>query len=138
MNTKAGLFEIANNGTIFLDEVGELPLQAQVKLLRVIQEGEIEKIGRKESLTVNVRIIAATNKNLTSEVNEGRFREDLYYRLAVIPLDIVPLCKRGNDIILLFNHFLAVLQPRHRHVPAADGPQGKGNTHELPVAGQRP
>ena len=106
MNTKAGLFEIANNGTIFLDEVAELPLQAQVKMLRVIQEGEIEKIGRKESLSVNVRVITATNKNLTTEVNEGRFREDLYYRLAVIPLDIVPLCKRGDDILLLFHHFL--------------------------------
>jgi two-component system response regulator AtoC len=103
---KAGLFEVANNGTLFLDEVGELPLPAQVKLLRVIQDGEIEKIGRTENISVNVRIIAATNKNLANEVNNNRFREDLYYRLNVVPLDIVPLRQRGDDIILLFDHFL--------------------------------
>jgi two-component system, NtrC family, response regulator AtoC len=104
--SKAGLFEVANNGTLFLDEVGELPLPAQVKLLRVIQEGEIEKIGRTENISVNVRVIAATNKNLANEVNNNRFREDLYYRLNVVPLDIVPLRHRGDDIILLFDHFL--------------------------------
>jgi two-component system, NtrC family, response regulator AtoC len=103
---KSGLFEMANNGTIFLDEVAELPLSAQVKLLRVIQDGEIEKIGRTEKMSVNVRIIAATNKVLASEVNNGRFREDLYYRLNVVPLDIVPLRQRGSDILLLFDHFL--------------------------------
>jgi two-component system, NtrC family, response regulator AtoC len=105
-STKSGLFEIANHGTIFLDEVLELSLSAQVKLLRVIQEGEIEKIGRTGRISVNVRIIAATNKNLAAEVNGGRFREDLYYRLNVIPIDVVPLRQRGEDIILLFNHFL--------------------------------
>lgn len=104
--SKAGLFEVANNGTIFLDEVAELPLIAQVKLLRVIQEGEIEKIGRTGKISVNVRIIAATNKDLANEVNNKRFREDLYYRLNVVPLDIVPLKQRGDDIILLFDHFL--------------------------------
>lgn len=105
-SNKAGLFEIANNGTIFLDEVAELPLSAQVKLLRVIQEGEIEKIGRTEKVLVNVRIIAASNKNLANEVNNNRLREDLYYRLNVVPLDIVPLRQRGEDIILLFEYFL--------------------------------
>ncbi len=104
---KAGLFEVAHNGTLFLDEVAELPLPAQVKLLRVIQEGEIEKIGRTEKVSVNVRIIAATNKNLANEVNIGRFREDLYYRLNVVPLDVLPLRNRGEDIILLFDHFLS-------------------------------
>lgn len=104
--SKAGLFEIANNGTIFLDEVAELPPSAQVKLLRVIQDGEIEKIGRTEKISVNVRIIAATNKNLANEVNNNRFREDLYYRLNVVPIDIVPLKDRGDDIILLFDYFL--------------------------------
>lgn len=103
---KLGLFEIANNGTIFLDEVSELSSSAQVKLLRVIQDGEIEKIGRTESMTVNVRIITATNKNLAAEVNDGRFREDLYFRLNVVPLDVVPLRQRGEDIQLLFDHFL--------------------------------
>ena len=104
--SKQGLFEIANNGTVFLDEVSELPPAAQVKLLRVIQEGEIEKIGRTSSLVVNVRIIAATNTDLSKEVNEKRFREDLYYRLSVVPIDIVPLRQRGDDILLLFQHFL--------------------------------
>ncbi len=104
--TKLGLFEVANHGTIFLDEVSELSPSAQVKLLRVIQDGEIEKIGRTESLSVNVRVIAATNKNLAAEVNEGKFREDLYYRLNVVPIDIVPLRQRGDDILLLFDHFL--------------------------------
>jgi two-component system, NtrC family, response regulator AtoC len=104
--SKAGLFEVANNGTIFLDEVAELPPTAQVKLLRVIQEGEIEKIGRTEKVSVNVRLIAATNKNLAQEVNNGRFREDLYYRLNVVPLDVVPLKQRGDDILKLFDHFL--------------------------------
>ncbi len=146
MNTKAGLFEIANNGTILLDEVGELPLQAQVKLLRVIQEGEIEKIGRKESLLVNVRIIAATNKNLSAEVNEGRFREDLYYRLAVIPLDIIPLCKRGDDILLLFGHFLEYFSRDIDIQPPPIDPKAKdilmnykwpGNVRELRNVAQR-
>jgi len=105
-SNKQGLFEIAHHGTLFLDEVGELPLSAQVKLLRVIQDGEIEKIGRTGKMNVDVRIIAASNKNLDNEVMNNRFREDLYYRLSVVPIDIVPLRKRGNDIILLFNHFL--------------------------------
>jgi len=105
-SNKAGLFEIANHGTLFLDEVAELPLTAQVKLLRVIQEGEIEKIGRTNKINVDVRIIAATNKNLANEVMNNKFREDLYYRLNVVPLDIVPLRKRGTDILLLFDYFL--------------------------------
>ena len=105
-SSKPGLFEVANHGTVFLDEVGELPPSAQVKLLRVIQDGEIEKIGRTSKMSVDVRIIAATNKNLTNEIMENKFREDLYYRLNVVPLDIIPLRNRGRDIILLFDHFL--------------------------------
>jgi two-component system response regulator AtoC len=105
-NSKPGLFEIANHGTLFLDEVAELPLSAQVKLLRVIQDGEIEKIGRTGKINVDVRIITASNKDLAAAVMNNKFREDLYYRLNVVPLDIVPLRKRGNDIILLFDHFL--------------------------------
>ncbi len=103
---KLGLFEVANNGTVFLDEVAELSQTAQVKLLRVIQEGEIDKIGRTEKIRVNVRIIAATNKVLEQEVREGRFREDLYYRLNVVSVMVPPLNQRRQDIPLLTNHFL--------------------------------
>lgn len=103
---KPGLFELANNGTIFLDEITELPLPAQVKLLRVIQEGEIEKIGRTEKIKVDVRIIAATNRNIEEEVRSKRFREDLYYRLNVVPLAVPELRHRKGDIPLLIDHFL--------------------------------
>ena len=105
---KPGLFEIANHGTIFLDEVSELPLSAQVKLLRVIQDGEIEKLGRTQVTKVDVRIIAATNKELKTEVKEKRFREDLYYRLNVVPLRVPPLRERREDIPVLVNHFLTL------------------------------
>jgi DNA-binding NtrC family response regulator len=105
---KIGLFELANNGTLFLDEVAELPLNAQVKLLRVIQDGEIEKIGRTKRIKVNVRIIAATNKDLEKEVEEKRFREDLYYRLNVVPVYIKPLKERVEDIEVLVRHFIEV------------------------------
>ena len=104
---KLGLFEIANNGTIFLDEITELPLPAQVKLLRVIQDGEIEKIGRTEKIKVDVRIIAATNRNVEEEVREKRFREDLYYRLNVLPIYVPDLKKRASDIPLLIDYFLS-------------------------------
>jgi two-component system, NtrC family, response regulator AtoC len=103
---KPGLFEIANHGTIFLDEIAELPLSAQVKLLRVIQEGEIEKIGRTEKIKVDVRIIAATNKNLAQQVVDKKFREDLYYRLNVVPVYVPTLKERKEDIPILTDYFL--------------------------------
>jgi DNA-binding NtrC family response regulator len=103
---KLGLFEIAANGTVFLDEVTELPLQSQVKLLRVIQSGEIEKIGRTEKMNVNVRVIAATNKNIEEEVKAKRFREDLYYRLNVLPVFVPELIDRKDDIPILTDYFL--------------------------------
>ncbi|RMI13370.1 MAG: sigma-54-dependent Fis family transcriptional regulator [Calditrichaeota bacterium] len=103
---KLGLFEIANQGTVFLDEVAELPPSAQVKLLRVLQEGEIDKIGRTETMKVNVRVIAATNKNIEEEVQKQNFREDLYYRLNVVSIWLEPLKKRPEDIPLLINHFM--------------------------------
>jgi len=104
--TKSGLFEAANGGTLFLDEVSELPLSAQVKLLRVLQEGEIEKIGRTERVRVDVRIIAATNKDLKAEVDEKRFREDLFFRLHVLPLYVPSLRERPEDIMDLLQHYL--------------------------------
>lgn len=103
---KKGLFEIADRGTIFLDEITELPLPIQSTLLRVIQQGEIDKIGRTEKVKVNVRIVAATNKNLEQEVKEKRFREDLYYRLNVVSIVILPLAQRKEDIPILIHHYM--------------------------------
>ncbi len=103
---KMGRFELANGGTLFLDEIGELPLAMQVKLLRVLQEREFERVGGTTTVKTDVRIIAATNKNLEEEVSEDRFREDLYYRINVFPLQTVPLRNRVEDVPLLVRHFI--------------------------------
>lgn len=105
-NDRAGKFEQANNGTLLLDEVGELPLVAQAKLLRVLQNGQLQRVGADKELHVNVRILAATNRDLENEVKEGRFRADLYHRLSVYPMHVPPLRERGNDILLLAGYFL--------------------------------
>lgn len=102
---KLGRFELANSGTIFLDEIGELPLELQVKLLRLIQESEFERLGGTQTIKVDVRIIAATNRNLKLAVDKGKFREDLWYRLNVYPITIPPLRQRKEDIPLLVEHF---------------------------------
>ncbi len=103
---KKGRFELANKGTIFLDEIGELSTALQVKILRFLQEREIERVGGRESIELDVRIIAATNKDLQLEMEKGRFREDLYYRLSVVSISLPPLRDRGDDIVLLANSFL--------------------------------
>jgi two-component system response regulator AtoC len=106
VRTKKGLFEEADGGTMFLDEIGELPLQLQVKLLRVLQDGEIRRIGDSRPITIDVRIIAATIKDLDKEVKERKFRDDLFYRLNVLPMKIPPLRERKEDIPLLVDHFI--------------------------------
>jgi len=103
---KKGRFELADGGTLFLDEIGDLPKTVQVKLLRVLQEGTFERVGGEKSLSVDVRIISATNKDLTEEVTKGHFRKDLYYRIRVVPITIPALRERKDDIPLLVDHFL--------------------------------
>lgn len=103
---KMGKFELADGGTLFMDEIGDMPYQMQAKLLRVLQEGEIEKVGRQNNIPIDVRVIAATNKPLEQMVKEGAFREDLYYRLNVVSIHIPALRERGNDMLLLTDYFL--------------------------------
>ncbi len=103
---KRGLFELSSGGTIFLDEISETTLAMQVKLLRVLQERCIRPVGGGQETPIDVRVIAATNKNLLQLVQDGQFREDLYYRLSVIPVEVPPLRDRGEDVVLLANHFL--------------------------------
>ena len=103
---RKGRFELAHGGTLFLDEIGEVPPSIQIKLLRVLQEREFERVGGTETIRVNVRVIAATNKNLEELVNQGKFRDDLYYRLHVFPIYVPPLRKRKADIVLLADHFM--------------------------------
>jgi DNA-binding NtrC family response regulator len=106
---RLGKFELASTGTVFLDEIGELPLTVQGKLLRAIEEKSIDRIGGKATIPVDVRIVAATNKDLRTAADKGEFRSDLFFRLAVFPIDIPPLRERGDDIILLARHFAAEL-----------------------------
>ena len=106
--SKRGRFEIANGSTLFLDEIGEIPLDLQAKLLRALQEGEFERLGGTRTITVDVRIIAATNRDLTQAVMDGEFRSDLFYRINTFPIELPPLRSRGNDIQLLAEHFINV------------------------------
>jgi two-component system response regulator HydG len=114
---RIGRFELANGGTLFLDEVGEIPMQTQIKLLRVLQERTFERVGGNEPITVDVRVLAATNRDLAADVADRRFREDLYYRLNVVHIEMPPLRLRGSDVIVLANHFLVrFAQENHKRV----------------------
>ncbi len=134
--SKSGLFEIADGGTFFLDEIGEMPLSLQSKLLRVLENGTFRRVGGTTDITVDVRVISATNKNIVEEVAAGSFREDLYYRLNVVPVNIPPLRERPSDIPLLVDHFLF----KYSKTPKRVAPEAleimmkypwKGNVREL-------
>ncbi|NOY26953.1 MAG: sigma-54-dependent Fis family transcriptional regulator [Oligoflexia bacterium] len=124
VTSKPGRFELADGGTLFLDEVGELPIDLQVKLLRVLQNGSYERVGGVRSLTSDVRVVAATNRDLLREVKRGSFREDLYYRLNVIPIRLPPLRDRSEDIPLLVQHFLAKFNSRLEKRVQGVSPEG--------------
>jgi len=113
---KQGLFEIADGGSLLLDEIGEMPINLQAKLLRVIESGMFRRVGGTNDIKVDVRIISATNKNIKEEIEEGRFREDLYYRLNVVPINIPPLRERKEDIPLLIEHFLRKMSNTPRRI----------------------
>ncbi len=137
---RAGRFELANGGTIFLDEIGDMSPKLQVKLLRVLQEHRFERIGGTKTIKVDIRVIAATHQDLEKAVEEGKFREDLFYRLNVIPIKIPPLRERGSDIDLLVNHFMQTYSKRKGIQPKKISPEAMnclrrfhwpGNVREL-------
>jgi two-component system nitrogen regulation response regulator NtrX len=114
---RRGKFEVAHNGTIFLDEIGDMSLKTQAKVLRVLQEQVMEAVGSSTQIRVDARVLAATNKDLPTEIRAGRFREDLYFRLAVVPISVPPLRERVEDVPLLADHFMAVLAREYSRLP---------------------
>ncbi|HYS83334.1 MAG TPA: sigma-54 dependent transcriptional regulator [Anaeromyxobacteraceae bacterium] len=143
---RPGKFELASGGTLFLDEIGEMPIELQAKLLRVLQEREVDRVGGSRPLAVDVRIVAATNADLTRSVEEGRFRRDLYYRLAVVPMRLPPLREREADVVLLARHYLAKYGEQLRGRPLTLGKDAEplllahgwpGNVRELQNVVQR-
>jgi transcriptional regulator with GAF, ATPase, and Fis domain len=137
---RVGRMQLANGGTLFLDEIGEIPLELQGKLLRALQEGEFEKVGDEQTIKVDVRVVAASNKDLRAEVDAGQFRQDLFYRLSVFPLEVPPLRQRRADILPLASHFLAMhcaemgrenLQPTQHQADMLCAHDWPGNIREL-------
>jgi len=129
---RKGAFEEADGGTLFLDEIGELPLELQAKLLRALESGEIKRVGAPRPMTVNVRVVAATNQDLIAALREGRFREDLYYRLCVIPLHLSPLRNRRGDVLGLAEHFVRTFSPRGQTVRLTPAAVEKLQNHGWP------
>lgn len=122
---RKGYFEVTNGGTIFLDEIGEMPLGTQARLLRVLEYGEFIKVGSSKVLKTDVRVVAATNVNLLGKVEDGKFREDLYYRLNTVPIYVPPLRERGNDVELLFRKFASDFAERYKVKPITLTPEAK-------------
>ncbi|MFA6920323.1 MAG: sigma-54 dependent transcriptional regulator [Gallionella sp.] len=135
VSSKTGWFESANGGTLFLDEIGDLPLSTQVKLLRVLQEREIVRIGSRKATPIDVRLIAATNVNLEEAVKAGRFREDLYYRINVVPIQLAPLRERTGDILPLVEHFISIYKNRLHTAEPVLHPDTLRLLHEYPWPG---
>ncbi len=136
VHNKQGLFEIADSGSLFLDEIGEMPINLQAKLLRVLEHGSFRRVGGTTDIKVDVRVISATNKDIKAEIASGRFREDLYYRLNVVPIHIPPLRERKEDIPLLVEHFLSKISNQPRKISSGAmrmflGFPWKGNVREL-------
>ena len=140
IKTKKGRFELADKGTLFLDEIGDISPSMQIKLLRVLQEGEFERVGGEETISTDVRIICATNRDLQNLILNDKFREDLFYRLSVIPINIPPLRERKDDIVLLVEHFLNKIAIKNNHPPKKINTEGmklllnyswRGNIREL-------
>jgi len=140
LSAREGKFEVADGGTLFLDEIGDMPLETQAKILRVLQEREFERVGGNRTIKVDVRVIAATNQDLEAKVHDGRFREDLYYRLKVVPIALPPLRERPEDLPLLVEHFLTTVAARFKREPKRLAPDAyrallaaewKGNVREL-------
>jgi len=132
LNARKGAFEEADGGTLFLDEVGELPVELQAKLLRALESGEIKRVGASRPIHVDVRIVAATNRDLLQGVRDGRFREDLYYRLCVIPLHLPPLRSRKSDLVALAEHFVRSFSPRGQTVRFTAAALDRLSAHRWP------
>ncbi len=130
MERRRGRFELADGGTLFLDEVGDLPMEVQIKLLRTLQERELERVGGNETIKVDVRVVSATNRNLEKMIEEGEFREDLYYRLNVFPINLPPLRDRLDDLPVLANHFAAKFARQMGTPPQGLAPDGMAKLRE--------
>jgi DNA-binding NtrC family response regulator len=135
VGAKPGRFELAHGGTLFLDEIGEIPIEMQVKLLRVLQESEFERVGGIKTIKVDVRLVTATNRDLLQEIGAGTFREDLFYRLNVVPIHIPPLRERREDIPLLVDHFIAKFNERLRKQVTSISPEAIGHLVAHPWPG---
>jgi len=133
--TRKGKFELAEGGTLFLDEIGDMSLSAQAKVLRALQENKITRVGGDKAISVNVRVIAATNKNLQQEIEKGNFREDLYHRLSVIPIHVPSLAERKEDIPLLAEHFLNMICTEQGNAVKTISPEGIKALQQLPWSG---